>query len=92
MASGLCVVAATDPCLEGVIEDGVNGLVAGMTDGSVLDTLIRAFGPEGDRVRANATEDAARYSPAAFAEAIEQSYLSALGAAVHPAAHSKNSK
>ena len=86
------MVAATDPCLEGVIEDGVNGLVAGMTDDSVLDTLIRAFCPEGDRVRANATEGVARYSTAAFAEAIEQSYLSALGAAVRPAAHSRSPK
>ena len=79
MASGLCVAAAADPCLEGVILDGVNGLLAGTSDDSVRDTLVRAFGPDGERARANAVQGAARYSTAAFAEAIEQSYLSALG-------------
>lgn len=29
MASGLCVCAVNDPCLDGVVEDGVSGILAG---------------------------------------------------------------
>lgn len=82
MASGLCVAAADDPCLDGVIEDGVNGLLAGKDDASVLHTLLRAFGPEGEQVRRQAVAASARFSVQAFAEAIDQSYHSAIEARV----------
>ena len=42
MASGLCVCAANDPCLNGVIEDGVSGILTGDSDEEMLAGLLRA--------------------------------------------------
>ena len=68
MASGLCVCAADDPCLEGVIEDGVSGVLCdGDDDESVLAALTRAFGEEGRRIARDAAKHAEPFGTAAFA-------------------------
>ena len=41
MASGLCVCAVNDPCLDGVVEDGVSGILSGDSDEQALLALIR---------------------------------------------------
>ena len=78
MASGLCVTAARDACLDGVLEDGVNGLLAEDTKESLLAALCRAFGDEGEAIRTRAPESVRRYGTQAFAEAIERCYEQAM--------------
>lgn len=74
MAAGLCVAAYDDPCLEGVIEHGDNGLLFPDDDAAMLATLTRAFTPEGREIAARAPQSVSRYSPLAFARAVEQVY------------------
>lgn len=78
MASGLCVCAVNDPCLDGVIEDGVNGVLAGDSDDELLAALLRAFGEEGQTIRKNASTYAEPYSAAHFAASVEACYLRAI--------------
>lgn len=80
MASGLCVCAVKDPCLYGVIEDGVSGVLTGDSDEELLEGLLLAFSPLGEDIRSNAVEAAAPFSTEAFAEQVEKCYLAALEA------------
>jgi 1,2-diacylglycerol 3-alpha-glucosyltransferase len=74
MAAGLCVAAYDDPCLEGVIASGENGLLFEDSDEAMLQTLVRAFSPEGREIAARAPESVARYAPLRFARAVEKVY------------------
>lgn len=74
MASGLCVCAAKDPCLDGVIEDGVSGVLCGDTDDELLAALLRAFGEEGRRIAAQAPSYATPFGTAVFASRVEACY------------------
>ena len=78
MASGLCVCAAKDPCLDGVIEDGVSGVFCGDTDEELLEALLRAFGEEGRRIAAQAASHAEPFGTAAFASKVEACYQKAI--------------
>ena len=78
MASGLCVCAAKDPCLDGVIEDGVSGVLCGDTDEELLEALLRAFGEEGGRIAAQAASHAEPFGTAAFASKVEACYQKAI--------------
>ena len=80
MASGLCVCAVNDPCLDGVIEDGVSGILSGDSDEELLAALIRAFGDEGKRIAKTAAQYAAPFSTEGFAEKVEACYLKAIEA------------
>ena len=80
IASGLCVCAVNDPCLDGVVEDGVSGILAGDSDESLLAALIRAFGEEGKRIAKTAAQYAAPFSTEGFAEKVEACYLKAIEA------------
>ena len=77
-ASGLCVCAVNDPCLNGVIEDGVSGILSGDTDGELLKSLLLAFSPLGNRIRKNAVVAARPFSTEQFAERVEQCYRTAI--------------
>lgn len=74
MASGLCVVAYNDPCLEGVIESGKNGLLFSDDDADMMHMLMRAFSSEGSEIAARAPESVAAYAPVNFARAVEALY------------------
>lgn len=74
MAAGLCVVAYADPCLEGVIESGKNGLLFADDDADMLLMLTRAFSDEGREIAARAPESVAHYAPVNFARAVEALY------------------
>ena len=74
MASGLCVVAYDDPCLEGVIASGENGLLFADDDDAMLEMLARGFSEEGRVIAARAPESVARYAPINFARAGEKVY------------------
>ncbi|MDR3051387.1 MAG: glycosyltransferase [Oscillospiraceae bacterium] len=77
MASGLCVVARADPCLEGVLRDGENGLL--FTDEAALpDALCRALGPDGVALGLAAPQSVARFSQAAFARSVAHCYQQTL--------------
>ena len=78
MASGLCVCAVNDECLDGVIHDGVSGILTGDDDESLLAGLLRAFSEEGRRIAGAASEYAKPYGAEAFAVKIEQCYETAL--------------
>ena len=78
MASGLCVCAAKDPCLEGVIEDGVSGVLCGDSDEELLAALLRAFGEEGKRIARSAAAHAQPFGTAAFATKVEACYEKAI--------------
>lgn len=79
-ASGLCVCAVNDPCLAGVIEDGVSGILSGDSDGELLRCLLLAFSPLGNRIRKNAVGAASPYSTEQFAKRVEQCYQTAIEA------------
>ena len=81
MASGLCVCAVNDPCLEGVIEDGVSGILTQDGDEALLAGLLRAFSDEGRTIAARAAEYAAPFSTGTFAERVEACYEKAIRAA-----------
>lgn len=78
MASGLCVCAVNDPCLDGVIEDGVSGVLCGDTDDELLDALLRAFSDEGRRIAKDAPAHAEPFGMAAFARKVEGCYRQAV--------------
>lgn len=78
MASGLCVCAAKDPCLNGVIEDGVSGVLCEDGDDALLLALLRAFSDEGARIAKAAPTHAEPFGARAFAQKIEACYLKAI--------------
>jgi len=78
MASGLCVCAVNDACLDGVIHDGVNGILTEENDESLLQGLTRAFSDEGSRIAQSAAGYAKPYGTEAFAIKIEKCYETAL--------------
>lgn len=78
MASGLCVCAVNDPCLNGVIEDGVSGILTGDGDEALLDGLLRAFSDEGRQIAAHAAGYAVLFGTEAFAARVEACYETAL--------------
>ena len=81
MASGLCVCAVNDACLDGVIQDGVSGILTGEDDEALLEGLIRAFSEEGKNIAAHAAEHAAPFGTEAFAIRMEQCYEKAIAEA-----------
>jgi len=81
MASGLCVCAVNDSCLDGVIHDGVSGILTEEDDESLLAGLMRAFSDEGRRIAQSAPEYAKPYGTEAFAIKMEKCYETALAAA-----------
>ena len=80
MAAGLCVCAADDPCLNGVIEDGVSGILSGPTDEDLAGALLRAFSPEGRQIADHAAAYAQPFGAAHFAARVESCYIKALEA------------
>lgn len=78
MASGLCVCAAKDPCLSGVIEDGVSGILCDDGDDALLAGLLRAFGDEGRQIARRAPEHAAPFGAEHFAMRVEECYRRAI--------------
>ena len=66
--------------IDGVVEDGVSGILAGDSDESLLAALIRAFGEEGKRIAKTAAQYAAPFSTEGFAEKVEACYLKAIEA------------
>ena len=81
MASGLCVCAVYDTCLDGVITDGVSGILTDDTDESLLQGLVRAFSNEGTRIARSASRYARPFSTETFAERVEECYELAIIAA-----------
>ena len=81
MASGLCVCAVNDACLDGVIHDGVSGILTEEDDESLLAGLKRAFSDEGRRIAESAAMHAAPFGTEAFAEKMEQCYEKAIAEA-----------
>lgn len=80
MASGLCVCAVNDECLEGVIEDGVSGVLTGDSDEALFEGLLRAFSPEGERIAAASPGYAKPFGTEGFAAKIEACYEKAIAA------------
>ena len=78
MASGLCVCAVNDACLDGVIHDGVSGILTQEDDESLLSGLIRAFSEEGRNIALHASKHAAPFGTEAFAIRMEQCYEKAI--------------
>lgn len=78
MASGLCVCAVNDPCLNGVIQDGVSGILTGSEDDELLEGLLRAFSEEGREIAGRAAQHAEPFGAEAFAEKVEACYLKAI--------------
>ena len=74
MASGLCVCAVYDTCLDGVITDGVSGILTDDTDESLLSGLIRAFSAEGANIARKAARYAQPFSTETFASRVEECY------------------
>ncbi len=74
MASGLCVCAVYDDCLDGVIADGVSGVLTDDTDESLLQGLVRAFSEEGQQIARRAPSYAAPFSTESFAAKVEECY------------------
>lgn len=75
LASGLPVIAKDDLCLEGVVENGVNGWR--WTDQASLESALEELWPgeaKLERMSAAATESAERYTAESFAKKIEQLY------------------
>lgn len=78
MASGLCICAVKDSCLDGVISDGVNGILSDASDEALLVALIRGFSQEGKHIASRAPSSVERYSAERFAESVEACYLRAI--------------
>ncbi len=78
MASGLCVCAVDDPCLNGVVQNGVSGILSGEDDEALLAALIRAFGREGREIAAHAAEYAKPFSTEGFVTKVEKCYEKAV--------------
>lgn len=80
MASGLCVCAVNDECLDGVIEDGVSGILTQDSDEALLAGLLRAFSDEGRAIAQRAPGYARPFGTEVFAERVEACYLKAIEA------------
>lgn len=78
MASGLCVCAVKDPCLYGVIEDGINGILTGDSDEEFLHGLTISFSFMGKSAGQRAAGTAVRYSVAPFAQKVLDCYTKAV--------------
>ena len=78
MASGLCVCASADPCLDGVITDGVSGILAGQSDEELCAALLRAFSAEGQAIAKKSAAFAQPFGAAAFAAKVEECYRRAI--------------
>ena len=78
MASGLCVCAVNDPCLSGVIQDGVSGILTGDDDEALLAGLLRAFSDEGREIAGHAAKYAEPFGTEAFAARVEKCYETAI--------------
>lgn len=78
MASGLCVCAVNDACLDGVIKDGVSGILTEDSDEALLEGLIRAFSEKGQEIKMHAAEYAQPFSTEVFAAKVEECYKRAL--------------
>ena len=79
LAAGLPVLCRRDPCLEGVIEDGVNGWQ--YSDGTEFGRRLERFCGDKDlrqRMAQAAEETAERYSAETFGRAAEALYRSVL--------------
>ena len=78
MASGLCVCAEEDPCLAGVIEDGVTGILSAPGAEALSRALLRAFGAEGRETASRAAAAAQAFGARRFAERVEETYRRAV--------------
>jgi 1,2-diacylglycerol 3-alpha-glucosyltransferase len=80
MAAGLPVVARADPCLEGVLLDGVNGCSFEDAEGLVgaVDALLRNDVERG-RLSRGALDTAEGFSAGAYAERVAAAYGDLLG-------------
>ena len=80
MASGLCVCAVNDACLNGVIDDGISGVLTQDSDEDLYVGLLRAFSEEGQRIARKAAQYAAPFGTQAFAARVEACYEKAIAA------------
>ena len=64
--------------MDGMIHDGVNGILTQEDDKSLLSGLIRAFSEEGRNIALHASEHAAPFGTEAFAIRMEQCYEKAI--------------
>lgn len=78
MASGLCVCAEKDPCLTGVIEDGVSGILSEPGAAALSQAFRRAFAEEGKQTATRALTAAQAFGARRFAERIEETYCRAV--------------
>jgi 1,2-diacylglycerol 3-alpha-glucosyltransferase len=75
MASGLPVIAKADRCLEGILQDGVNGYA--FHDGSGLVQALERVLPDGwekERLAQGALKTARRFSAEGFADKVAEVY------------------
>ena len=77
MASGLAVAAQRDPCLDGVLTDGENGLLFDDEDG-MHAALTRALSPEGSALGQAAARSVAPYSASTYARSVATLYRKTL--------------
>ena len=78
MAAGLTVCAEADPCLQGVVEDGVTGILSAPGAEELSRALLRAFSQEGRETAARAPQAAEAFGSRRFAERIETTYRKAV--------------
>ena len=78
MAAGLTVCAEEDPCLAGVIEDGVTGILSAPGAEALSQALLRAFGEEGQKSAIRAPAAAQAFGARRFAERVEVTYRQAV--------------
>lgn len=87
LAAGVPVLCRKDPCVDGVVEDGVNGWQ--YEDSETFGTCLAAFCSDGAlrrRMRDEARASSEKFSAEAFGKAVEQLYLSVQREAVPAAA------
>lgn len=90
LAAGVPVLCRRDPCVEGVIEDGVNGWQ--YEDGADFGRYLSAFCADGalrKQMHEQASESAEKFSAGAFGRAVERLYRSVEREAI-PAASGEN--
>ena len=80
LACGLPVLVRADPCLEGVVENGVNGWqwTDAASFGQALDAFQRMDGPGREALAAGALDTAGRFSAEHFARQVLEVYRDAL--------------
>ena len=82
LAAGIPVLCRRDECVDGVVEDGVNGWQYDTGDGFARDLAEFCGNPAlRRRMAQNAWESAERFSAGAFGRSVEALYLSVQG---HP--------